>query len=258
MTYFNVKADSFKVSRLVCVGLFAAAIGNAMAAAPVTDANVSSTSTLRSNSNLSVEQRVERLERMLEARNQVLIELQAQVDDLTNTVYDVVGKNELQGNEIEQIVNRQRELYQEIDRRFSQLDSKPAAKPAVAQAAGEDQSYDAAVALVMKSKDYDAAIPAFESFLTSYPKSSYAPNAHYWLGQLHYTQGDREQAAKQFETVVSKYPGTAKVAESQLKLGIIAQHQGKNDVAKQLYQTVLKDSPNSSAAKLAKQRLDQL
>jgi TolA-binding protein len=48
----------------------------------------------------------------------------------------------------------------------------------------ENQAYDAAVNMVLKEKNYDKAIPAFEGFIKQFPNSSYVPNAHYWLGQL--------------------------------------------------------------------------
>ncbi|MCT7655726.1 hypothetical protein MBH78_15875 [Oceanimonas sp. NS1] len=42
--------------------------------------------------------------------------------------------------------------------------------------------------LVLQDKDYNAAIPAFARFITQYPRSTYVPNAHYWLGQLLFAQ----------------------------------------------------------------------
>ncbi|WP_432463256.1 tol-pal system protein YbgF [Agarivorans sp. QJM3NY_33] len=233
------------------------------AAAPVEEAGNRTAVSLNSpSSQLSLEQRVERLERMLQARNQVQLELQSQVDELSNSMSTMVGQLEQSNYQIEQITERQRELYQELDRRFAQLQTAvpkvAATTTAVPAAVGEDQAYDAAVALVMQDKNYDAAIPAFQAFIQDFPKSGYAPNAHYWLGQLQYTRGQREQAAQQFLKVVNDYPKSNKVAESLLKLGIIAQFQKNNDEAKKLFTRVVQEHPNSSAASLAKNRLGQL
>jgi tol-pal system protein YbgF len=240
---------------------------NVNAAAPVEDASVASapaTASGLSSSGLSLEQRIERLERMLQARNQVQLDLQNQVDDMSDSVSTMLGQLEQSNYQIQQMIERQRELYQEMDRRFTQLQTANASgtvnTPEVATAAtvSEDQAYDAAVALVMEQKDYDAAIPAFESFIQQYPQSSYAPNAHYWLGQLQYTRGQREQASQQFNKVVNDYPQSNKVAESLLKLGIIAQFQNNNAEAKALFNRVVEQYPSSAAAGLAKTRLAQL
>ncbi|WP_163134967.1 tol-pal system protein YbgF [Agarivorans sp. Alg241-V36] len=246
--------------------LFSAQIN---AAAPVEEAGTSTSTTAVANSsvalsssNLTMEQRIERLERMLQARNQVQLDLQNQVEDMSDSMSTMVGQLEQSNYQIEQMIERQREIYQELDRRFAQLQASPvtakASTEAAPVAAGEDQSYDAAVALVMQDKDYDAAIPAFQSFIKDYPKSSYAPNAHYWLGQLQYTRGQRDQASEQFNKVVNDYPDSNKVAESLLKLGIIAQFQNNNAEAKTLFTRVVKEHPNTAAAGLAQTRLAKL
>ncbi len=235
------------------------------AAAPVEDASVASAPVAGlSSSGLNLEQRIERLERMLQARNQVQLDLQNQVDDMSDSVSTMLGQLEQSNYQIQQMIERQRELYQEMDRRFSQIQassrntSTAKAEVSSTTSANENQAYEAAVALVMEQKDYDAAIPAFESFIQQFPQSSYAPNAHYWLGQLQYTRGQRKQASQQFNKVVNDYPQSNKVAESLLKLGIIAQFQNNNAEARALFNRVLEQYPNSAAAGLAKTRLTQL
>ncbi|WP_411991446.1 tol-pal system protein YbgF [Agarivorans sp. DSG3-1] len=241
--------------------LFSASI---YAAAPVEEAGSSSKAVAVTStaSSLSLEQRIERLERMLQARNQVQLDLQNQVEDMSNSMSTLVGQLEQSNYQIEQMIERQREIYQEMDRRFAQVQSSPVTAKsttdsAAPTAAGEDQAYDAAVALVMQDKDYDAAIPAFQDFIADYPKSNYAPNAHYWLGQLQYTRGQRDAASEQFNKVVNDYPQSNKVAESLLKLGIIAQFQNNNEEAKSLFARVVKEHPNTAAAGLAQNRLAQ-
>ncbi|UPW20608.1 tol-pal system protein YbgF [Agarivorans sp. TSD2052] len=238
---------------------------NVLAAAPVEEAGTGSavalSSSALSSSNLSIEQRIERLERMIQARNQVQLDMQNQVEELSDSMSTMVGQIEQNNYQIEQMIERQREIYQELDRRFAQVQTSATTTQATAvatpTAVGEDQAYDAAVALVMQDKNYDAAIPAFETFISDFPKSSYAPNAHYWLGQLQYTRGQRAEASQQFNTVVNDYPQSNKVAESLLKLGIIAQFQNNNEEAKNLFTRVVEEHPNSAAAGLAKNRLAQ-
>lgn len=66
-------------------------------------------------------------------------------------------------------------------------DSSTSAPAPEASGGGEKEDYNAAVALAMKSKSkaqIDEAIGALQSFIKSYPKSSYQSNANYWLGNL--------------------------------------------------------------------------
>ncbi|WP_035478329.1 tol-pal system protein YbgF [Aliagarivorans taiwanensis] len=236
---------------------------HATAAAPVVDASgtdASETHRVAVTSDLTVTQRVERLERMLTARNQVQLDMQNQLDELLDSVAVLMGQMEQNDYEMQQMVQRQREIYQELDRRFAQLNTA-AAKPQVqapVASANEDEAYDAAVALVMEQRDYDAAIPAFEAFISSYPESGYASNAHYWLGQLHFTRGQRDQASTQFEIVVDRFPESNKAAESLLKLGTIATFNSDQGKAKQYFERVLSEYPGSSAAGLAEKELAKL
>ena len=49
---------------------------------------------------------------------------------------------------------------------------------------GEGEAYRAAYALV-RGQQFDQAVQAFNQFLQNYPDGRYAPNAHYWLGELY-------------------------------------------------------------------------
>ena len=49
---------------------------------------------------------------------------------------------------------------------------------------GEEAAYRAAYELV-REKSFDEAVTAFLAFLADFPFGRYAPNAHYWLGELY-------------------------------------------------------------------------
>lgn len=66
----------------------------------------------------------------------------------------------------------------------------------------ENSDYNAAVSLALEKKQYDQAITAFQSFVKQYPKSTYQPNANYWLGQLYYNKGKKDDAAYYYAVVV--------------------------------------------------------
>ncbi|WP_368223965.1 tol-pal system protein YbgF [Aeromonas sp. s4] len=248
---------------------------NAQAAAPVSDLSGDSGSSgvvLSGNNGAivptgSLEDRVALLERTLNARLRLQAELQQQVDSLQGEVSELRGQLEQQTYQMEQSQERQRQLYQELDK---VANSQPAAAPATPAATppaaaanystnqDENQAYDAAVNMVLKEKNYDKAIPAFEGFIKQFPNSSYVPNAHYWLGQLMFNKGDRAGAASQFSTVANKYSKSPKRADALLKLGMLAQLDGKKTEAKAFYEQVIKGYPNTSPAQLAKQSLAKL
>ncbi|MDM5072498.1 tol-pal system protein YbgF [Aeromonas bestiarum] len=248
---------------------------SAQAAAPVSDLSGGGGVALSGNNGAimptgSLEDRVALLERTLNARLRLQAELQQQVDSLQGEVSELRGQLEQQTYQMEQSQERQRQLYQELDK---VANSQPAAAPATPAAGAsaapaaaanysanldENQAYDAAVNMVLKDKNYDKAIPAFEGFIRQYPSSGYVPNAHYWLGQLLFNKGDRTGAAAQFSTVANKFSKSPKRADALLKLGMLAQLDGKKAEAKTFYEQVIKGYPNTSPAQLAKQSLSKL
>ena len=161
------------------------------------------------------------------------------------------GVTELHTHQLSQVLERQRELYQELDRRVSEA-LKPATEvPAtisvdtstVSQSYSSDltenEAYDKALNLVLKDKRYEEAIPAFKRFNENYPQSSYAPNAHYWLGQLLFNKGELAPAEQEFVIVVEQFKESSKRPDALLKLAMVAQQQESNAKAIALYRQLL-------------------
>ena len=234
-----------------------------------------------------LEDRVLKLERMVSARNLSQVEMQQQIDALTNDIRSLRGALEESNYKLQQATDRQKALYQELDKlqQSAQAPAAPvsagtqaasapqpaAATPAAAQAASdaptpatpaaapasgsESKDYESAVNLVIKEKNYAKAIPAFDTFIASYPNSALQPGAHYWLGQLQLNQGDREQAKAHFLTVAQKYKDSPKRPEAIYKLGVIAKADGDKEKANKFFQLVIKQYPNTSAAQLAQKAM---
>jgi len=119
----------------------------------------------------------------------------------------------------------------------------------------DEKAYQTAFDMMVK-KQTTSAITAFKTFLKNYPNSAaYAPNAHYWLGELYSTSNKSALASKEFTVLIQQYPTHAKVPDAMLKLAIIHDDAGKHADAKQELQKVIAQFPNSTAAKLAKMRL---
>ena len=225
-----------------------------------------------SSAPLSVSEQLTSIERKLEQRNRAQVNVQRQLDDLQNEVNELRGVTELHTHQLSQVLERQRELYQELDRRVTEA-LKPSnqvnAQVTPANTAGsgtsdysnnltENEAYDRAVNMVLKDKRYDQAIPEFEAFNQKYPNSSYAANAHYWLGQLLFNKGALAKARDEFDAVVTKYPDSSKRSDAMLKLAMVEQKQNNSAKAIAMYKKLIAQYPNSSAAKLAKPRLNSL
>jgi tol-pal system protein YbgF len=209
----------------------------------------------------SSDDRIKRLERIIKARQMAEFEMQQRVETLQQEVLDLRGLTEQQTYQINQILQRQRQLYDEI----ANLSTKPAVPATQVEAPtttdaslGETAGYENAVNLVLKERKYDEAIPAFRNFIKQYPDSSYAANANYWLGQLLYNQNSFEEAKQAFNTVVNKFSDSTKRGDSLVKLGMIAEKTGDTATAKRYYQQVIKEYANSAAARIAQQQLSAI
>lgn len=265
--------------------------------APVADLSRAGGGATQTPKYASTADRIAALERIVEARANAQVAMQQQVSALLDEVSELRGVTEMHSYKLEEILQQQRNIYQEIDRRLGQgattaasavtpsstssttsaPSQEPIGNPAalintasdstesadnsgveISSSPSENESYESAVNLVLKDRNYDAAIPAFENFVRSYPDSSYAPNSYYWLGQLFFTKNELLKAKAQFERVVAQYPQSGKAADSLAKLGQLAEREGDVAAAKQFYQLLVSKYPQSKPAKAAKTKLESL
>ncbi len=246
--------------RAVALTLLASAANFAFAApAPVSDLN--STSSL-SNSRSS-ETDVQRLERLLQSRNRLQFQMQEQIDQMSREISELRGQLERNNHEMQQMLQRQRELFVELDRMRGEMKSAPASQEAnlptetggqYTPNADEQTAYQDAVDLILKKRDYAGAIAAFQQFQKDYPDSTYSANSHYWLGQLYYAKKQDKEAAQSFVAVVS-YKDSNKRADALVKLGDIAERNNNAEQAKKFYQQVVDEYPDSASAKIAGSKL---
>ncbi|MBH2623367.1 cell division protein CpoB [Serratia marcescens] len=210
----------------------------------------------------SVEDRVTSLERISNAQGQLLNQLQQQLSDNQRDIDSLRGQIQESQYQLNQVVERQKQIYQQMDslsqggaQSASAAAGAPAAASATPSGGDENSDYNAAVSLALEKKQYDQAISAFQSFVKQYPKSTYQPNANYWLGQLFYNKGKKDDAAYYFAVVVKNYAKSPKAPDAMYKVGIIMQEKGQADKAKAVFQQVIKQYPTSAAAKQAKSRV---
>lgn len=68
--------------------------------------------------------------------------------------------------------------------------------------------------------NYADAERLFSRFITQYPNDKLIGNAHYWLGEVYYVQGQHEVAAEQFRKGFQTAPDGAKAPDNLLRLGM--------------------------------------
>jgi tol-pal system protein YbgF len=226
-----------------------------------------------------IEARLIRIERVVE--NQSLVELSSEIERLRSETTSLRGELETLRFETENSDTRQRELYVDVDRRLQSLETAPRAfepppavppsftapsqgapsepPPAVAaRPAGSDQqNYQTAFDLISARRYADAGT-AFETFLAQFPTSPLADNAQYWLAETYYVRGDYNGALPAFRKVIEQYPQSAKLPDALLKIGYCQIELGDRGAARTSLQEVMRQFPDTTAARLASQRLSGL
>ena len=255
-----MKYKLIKTSLVVC-GLLAAA--NVLAA----DGSLA---------NLSDQQRIQRLERMMSS--DVLREQTQTMQTLREEVSSLRELIEQQEYELESMKQRQRNLYLDMDRRINNVEaggrnsvkftapvpppntSASGATVAPVVVAGDKDgqaAYSKAFAL-LKEGQYEQSIKAFETFKASYPNSKYADNAQYWLGEANYVSRDYKRALSEFQQLISQYPESSKNSGARLKIGYVYFELKNWSAAREALQQVITLYPDTTVAKKANERLQRM
>ena len=242
----------------------------------------------------SVEARMDRLERIIQGQG--LTSLLTQVDQLQREIQRLNGTNEELNHKIDQMQQRQREQYLDLDQRITEIQQQPAISqtPAVdnsppmdnesidaelADSASQSNTTDQADGAVdtlapvavesgeaayqaalqdLRGGRYQEALTALGAFPQSYPNSTYLPNVYYWQGEAHYVLREFDKAIVAFEKVLSSYPDSNKVSDALLKRGFSEFETGDASKAEATLNQVIQQYPDTSASRLAQVRLDRI
>ena len=216
-----------------------------------------------------LEQRLQTIERVVD--NKSLVTLTTDVAALQQQGDELTGRLEKLEFDAEGADTRLRDLYADLDQRIQALETKGAGSGALNVMDGgalrpgqlpvpggsDRDNYQAAFEL-LKEQRYEPAGQAFQQFLVTYPDSSLADNAQYWLAESQYVTQKFPEALKAFEIVVRQYPNSRKVPDAVLKIGYCNYELKRWDVAKQALGKVQRDYPDTTAARLAEQRLKRM
>jgi tol-pal system protein YbgF len=223
--------------------------------------------------------RLTKIERVVS--NQSLLELSNQVEALRSDVRAMRNDVDELGHALETNRKQTHDLYADLDLRLKNLESHggsgtggtaagvaSSAAAASAAAAGaasngpatggsDTAAYQSAFGL-LKDSQYDRAIAAFQEFLVTYPDSSLADNAQYWLGEAYYVNKSFPEALAAFQRVVDKYPQSRKLPDSMLKIGYCDYELKQWQAAKAILAQVVSNFPDTPAGHLAQQRLEKM
>jgi tol-pal system protein YbgF len=239
-----------------------------------------------------LEERISALEAQL--KSQGLVELFSQVEQLKSDVARLRGQIEVLTYEQEQQQKRQRDLYVDLDTRLRKLESAPGNGSAAAEggtapaeapvaapgataappggasnppasggsgaragaldSAAEQKAYDAALDQ-FKAGRYGPAIASFSAFVKTYPKSSLAPSAQYWIGNAQFAQRDFKGAIASQRQLIAAYPDSSKVPDAMLNVATAQFELGDAVGSRRTLQDLIAKYPQSDAAAKAKARI---
>ncbi len=203
-----------------------------------------------------------------------------QLQQLQQEVMMLNGKVEEQAHDLHRLREQNLERYVDVDRRIGELGGGASGSPStggsvgsgvnsgislggnssVAELPGEGEAYRAAYALV-RSQQFDQAVTGFKTFLDNYPAGKYAPNAHYWLGELYLVIKpiDLESSRQAFTLLLNQYPDNSKIPDALYKLGKVHYMKGNRDRAREFFDRVINEygSSNNAAVTLARDFINE-
>lgn len=109
-----------------------------------------------------------------------------------------------------------------------------------------------------KSGDMPAAREIFTKFLEKYPQHDLAANAHYWIGETHYSEKSYEPAILSFQEVIKNFPTKDKVPAAMLKQAMAFNAINDTKSAKYVLKKLGEGFPKSDEATKAKDLLKEI
>ncbi|MFN7993925.1 MAG: tetratricopeptide repeat protein [Bryobacteraceae bacterium] len=104
----------------------------------------------------------------------------------------------------------------------------------------------------------DLALQEFADYLKYYGNTDLAPNAQFYVAELHLRQNNLDDALREFDMVLEKYPDNNKTADALYMKGTTLVKMGKRTQGKQEYCELVKRFPSSDLASRAKAQVKSL
>lgn len=197
----------------------------------------------------------EEMNTRFEAVGRGQLDLDAQNERLRAEVATLRGQVEFLLYELDQIKQRQRDFYIDLDNRLQIFEGRGGASAAgPVDPAAEAAAYEAALNLLKEGKHRDAQA-AFERFIADYPRSEMLPGANFWAGNAALQSRELVAARGFFNTVVSNWSSDPIAPDAMLGLANSLRLLGEARQSEDTLRRIIERYPDSSAAQVASQRL---
>jgi len=218
----------------------------------------------------ALEERIAAMEGVL--KGQGLLDLLNQNERLNQEISKLKGQLEVATHSIDSTQQRQRDLYGDLDGRLRKLEggtpaaaaseAPPTAATAtttapVPDASSENKDYEVALALTKAGK-HKEAFGAYDKFLQTYPNSSHAPEAQYWLGYAQFLLKNYKAAIATQQKLIKQFPDSPKVPDAMFNIANCQIQLADIDGAKKTLHELLDKHSSSEVAPAAKKRLTVL
>jgi TolA-binding protein len=104
----------------------------------------------------------------------------------------------------------------------------------------------------------DLALQQFQDYLRYYTNTDLAPNAQFYIGDIHFAQGDFESALKDFDAVLEHYSDNSKTPDALFMKGKTLVRMGRPTQGAQEFRERIKRYPNHDLALQARAQLKSL
>lgn len=111
---------------------------------------------------------------------------------------------------------------------------------------------------LIKSGEYFAAEETLSIFIGLHSDTEFIDDAIYWLGESFYSQKKYNKALKEFEKITKHHPNSEKLVEAILKTGFTQFELGDIEKSIKTLNQLIKSYPDSSASRLAKDKLNSI
>jgi tol-pal system protein YbgF len=110
----------------------------------------------------------------------------------------------------------------------------------------------------LRRGDNQGAIQKFREFLRKAPKSDYADDAQYWIGEAYFASKDYNRAILEFNEVLLRYPKGDKVPAALLRQALAFAELGDKVDARLVLQKLVSEHGDAPEAERGRQKLAEL
>ena len=202
--------------------------------------------------------------------SQNMLGLLKEIEAIKVEVAKLRGLIEEQAHQMDTLDKRQTDLYADLDQRLTELAKTATPVPVASESSvatvdaasppdiqAETTAYEAALKL-FRQDNYKGAIADFKAFLKTYPASTLASNAQYWIGYSYYTLKDYKTALAHQQKLVAVYPASAKVPDAMLNIATNQMALNNLAGARKTLEQLIAKYPGTPAATQAGRRLAAL